>query len=104
MAGTLQGEVRVCVDGYIHVLRCLHVQQVKPPTKYELVTLICFHRNIVDLTRPNFFCNKAKSAHSRLKRQMVSSLGSFSDNRGEIDKLLMLQHMDIKASFVRSLN
>src|SRR4051812_35945934 len=48
--------------------------------------------------------DRAESAHSRLKRQLGSSKGSFSDNWAEINKLLLLQHTDIKASFQKSLN
>ncbi|KAL7111232.1 hypothetical protein ACP275_05G075400 [Erythranthe tilingii] len=46
--------------------------------------------------------NRAENSHASLKRQLVSSLGTFSDNWSEIDKLLLLQQTEIKASFQKS--
>ncbi|XP_057493207.1 uncharacterized protein LOC130778715 [Actinidia eriantha] len=48
-------------------------------------------------------CKRAESSHAKLKRQFVSSQGSFESSWTRIHSLLELQHTDIKAFFEKSL-
>ena len=50
------------------------------------------------------FFYRAESAHAKLKRHLGSSQGDFESSWNVINALIELQHMEIKASFERSIS
>lgn len=50
------------------------------------------------------FYDRAEGSHSKLKTQLGLSQGDLANSWPEIDKLLLLQHTDIEASFEKSKN
>ncbi|XP_028097182.1 uncharacterized protein LOC114297034 [Camellia sinensis] len=64
--------------------------------KFAVWTDSCMHFG-------NVTTNKAKSAHAKLKRQLGSNQVNFECSWTKIHSLLELQHVDIKASFEKSL-